>query len=34
MEQRKQMGFSVLLFLAAFAGVLFAAKKKLWADVH
>jgi ubiquinol-cytochrome c reductase cytochrome b/c1 subunit len=34
MEQRKQMGFSVLLFLAAFAGVLFMAKKKLWADVH
>jgi ubiquinol-cytochrome c reductase cytochrome b/c1 subunit len=34
MEQRKQMGFSVLLFLAAFAGVLFAAKRKLWSDVH
>ena len=34
MEERKQMGFSVLIFLIAFAGVLFAAKKKLWADVH
>jgi ubiquinol-cytochrome c reductase cytochrome b/c1 subunit len=34
MEERKQMGFAVLIFLIAFAGVLFAAKKKLWADVH
>jgi ubiquinol-cytochrome c reductase cytochrome c1 subunit len=34
MEERKQMGLSVLIFLIAFAGVLFAAKKKLWADVH
>jgi cytochrome c1 len=34
MEERKQMGFSVIIFLLVFAGVLFAAKKKLWADVH
>jgi ubiquinol-cytochrome c reductase cytochrome c1 subunit len=34
MEERKQMGLSVLLFLVVFAGILFAAKKKLWADVH
>jgi len=34
MEERKQMGFSVLIFLVIFAGVLYAAKKKMWADVH
>jgi cytochrome c1 len=34
MEERKQMGLSVLLFLVVFAGILFAAKRKLWADVH
>jgi len=34
MEERKQMGFSVIIFLIAFSGVLFMAKKKLWADVH
>jgi ubiquinol-cytochrome c reductase cytochrome c1 subunit len=34
MEERKQMGFAVLIFLVVFAGVLFAAKRKLWADVH
>jgi ubiquinol-cytochrome c reductase cytochrome b/c1 subunit len=34
MEERKQMGMAVLLFLVVFAGILFAAKKKLWADVH
>jgi cytochrome c1 len=34
MEERKQLGFPVIIFLLVFAGVLFAAKKKLWADVH
>jgi cytochrome c1 len=34
MEQRKRMGFSVLLFLAAFAAVLFFAYRKVWADAH
>jgi ubiquinol-cytochrome c reductase cytochrome b/c1 subunit len=34
MEQRKRMGFSVLLFLAAFATVLFFAYRKVWADAH
>jgi cytochrome c1 len=34
MEERKQMGFSVVIFLIAFSGVLFLAKRKLWADVH
>jgi ubiquinol-cytochrome c reductase cytochrome c1 subunit len=34
MEERKRMGFSVLLFLAAFAAVLFLAYRKVWADAH
>ncbi|HEY4123398.1 MAG TPA: cytochrome c1 [Rhizomicrobium sp.] len=34
MEERKRMGFGVMLFLIAFAGVLFLAYRKLWADQH
>lgn len=34
MEDRKRMGFKVVLFLLAFAGVMYAYKKKIWADVH
>jgi ubiquinol-cytochrome c reductase cytochrome c1 subunit len=34
MEERKQIGFSVLIFLVVFAGVLFMAYKKVWADAH
>ena len=34
MEERKQMGLSVLIFLVAFAGILFAAYRKVWADKH
>ncbi len=34
MEERKAMGFKVVLFLAAFAGIMFAAKRKVWAKVH
>ena len=34
MEERKRMGFAVLLFLIAFAGVLFAAYRKVWKDAH
>ena len=33
MEERKQTGVKVILFLLAFAGVMFAYKKKIWADV-
>ena len=33
LPQRKQRGFIVLLFLLAFAGLLYATKKKVWADV-
>jgi cytochrome c1 len=34
MEERKQIGFSVLIFLLAFAAVLFLAYRKVWADMH
>lgn len=34
MEDRKRMGIKVVLFLLAFAGVMYAYKKKIWKDVH
>lgn len=34
MEERKQMGVKVVLFLAIFSVILYAAKRKVWADVH
>ncbi len=34
MEERKSMGIKVLLFLIVFSGLLFAVKKKIWADLH
>lgn len=34
MEDRKRTGIKVILFLLAFAGIMFAYKKKIWADVH
>jgi len=34
MEHRKEMGIKVLIFLLVFTGVLYAAKRKIWADVH
>ena len=33
LEQRKQLGFRVLVFLIVFAGLLYFTKKKVWADV-
>jgi ubiquinol-cytochrome c reductase cytochrome c1 subunit len=33
-EQRKRTGAKVILFLLAMTGVLYAAKRKIWADVH
>jgi ubiquinol-cytochrome c reductase cytochrome b/c1 subunit len=33
LEERKQMGFRVLLFLVVFAGLLYYTKKKVWSDV-
>ncbi len=34
MEARKQMGVKVLLFLIVFAGLMYAVKRKVWADLH
>ena len=34
MEDRKRMGFAVLIFLISLAGVLFAAYRKVWKDAH
>jgi len=34
MEHRKQMGFKVILFLMAFAGIMYAVKKSIWSKVH
>jgi cytochrome c1 len=33
LEQRKQIGFRVMVFLLVFAGLLYFTKKKVWADV-
>jgi ubiquinol-cytochrome c reductase cytochrome b/c1 subunit len=34
MEERKRMGFSVLIFLVVLSGILFAAYRKIWKDAH
>lgn len=34
MEERKKTGMKVILFLIVFAGVMYAFKKKVWADQH
>jgi ubiquinol-cytochrome c reductase cytochrome c1 subunit len=34
MEERKALGFNVLIFLIVFTGLMYAVKKKIWADVH
>ena len=34
MEERKRMGFAVLIFLATLASLLFAAYRKLWKHAH
>jgi cytochrome c1 len=34
LEERKRMGFQVLLFLAVFLGLLYYTKKKVWAAAH
>lgn len=33
MEVRKQTGIKVILFLIVFAGIMYAVKRKIWADV-
>jgi ubiquinol-cytochrome c reductase cytochrome c1 subunit len=34
LEQRKALGIKVILFLVILAGLLYAAKRKVWADIH
>lgn len=34
MEERKGMGWKILIFLLVFAGVMYASKKKIWASAH
>lgn len=34
MEQRKQLGVKVVLFLIVFSGLTYAVKRKVWADLH
>lgn len=34
MEHRKGMGIKVMLFMFVFCGIMLAAKRKIWADVH
>jgi cytochrome c1 len=34
MEARKRTGVRVVLFLLIFAGMMYAVKRKIWADAH
>jgi ubiquinol-cytochrome c reductase cytochrome c1 subunit len=34
MEQRKQMGVKIVLFLVGMTCVTYAVKRKIWSDVH
>lgn len=34
LEERKSMGVKVILFLLVFTGLLYAVKRKIWADLH
>ena len=34
MEERKRIGFGVMVFLIALAGILFTAYRKVWKDLH
>jgi ubiquinol-cytochrome c reductase cytochrome c1 subunit len=34
MEERKEMGIKVILFLIVFTGLTYATKKKIWQDLH
>ncbi|WP_119166907.1 cytochrome c1 [Algihabitans albus] len=34
MDTRKQTGISVILFLLVFTGLMYAVKRKVWADLH
>jgi ubiquinol-cytochrome c reductase cytochrome c1 subunit len=34
LEERKQTGIKVMLFLVVLTGLLFAYKRRVWADAH
>jgi ubiquinol-cytochrome c reductase cytochrome c1 subunit len=34
LEERHSMGIKVILFLLVFTGILYAAKRKVWSDLH
>jgi ubiquinol-cytochrome c reductase cytochrome c1 subunit len=34
LEQRKALGIKVILFLVILSGLLYAAKRKVWSDIH
>jgi len=34
LEERKRMGFMVLIYLTIFAGLMFFSMRKIWADLH
>ncbi len=34
MEERKQLGFMVMIFLSVLAGLMYFVKKKIWRDAH
>ena len=34
LEERKRIGFQVMVFLALFAGLVYYTKKKIWSDLH
>lgn len=34
LEQRKRLGFMVLIYLTIFAGLMFFSMRKIWADLH
>jgi ubiquinol-cytochrome c reductase cytochrome c1 subunit len=34
MEERKHIGFGVMIFLLAFSGLLFLSYRKIWRDAH
>ncbi|HEX4860742.1 MAG TPA: cytochrome c1, partial [Rhizomicrobium sp.] len=34
MEERKRMGFEVILFLLALAGLLYLSYRRVWKDMH
>jgi ubiquinol-cytochrome c reductase cytochrome b/c1 subunit len=34
LEQRKRVGFQVMIFLIVFSGLMYFTKKKVWSDQH